>query len=118
MAGRVLTRKFASGLFDSPLTPPSNEASLVAKESADVLAHEAAAQGLVLLQNNGVLPLKLNATPRIAVIGPLVVCQLSASEDSSGWFAKVGCSLFDMSARFSVPQWGATPSVISRLHMK
>lgn len=90
LAGRVLTRKFASGLFDAPLAPPP-PATTGASDSADALAREAAAQGLVLLQNSGLLPLSLKAAPSIAVIGPLAVCALSASQDSSGWFEQV-CS--------------------------
>lgn len=63
------------------------------RDSGDALALEAAEQGVVLLQNNGsLLPLTVKPTPRIAVIGPLVVCELSATQDSSGWFAQYGTS--------------------------
>ena len=72
-ARRFLTMKFNAGLFDNPwpdlaLARTSNGAEGVA------LALEAAEKSLVLLKNDGVLPLALpaagGAKPTIAVIGP------------------------------------------------
>jgi beta-glucosidase-like glycosyl hydrolase len=96
LAGRVLTRKFASGLFDAPLTAAPAEAAR--STDASELALEAATQGAVLLQNTGnLLPLKLPKS-RIAVIGPHVVCKLSATEDSSDWYVGTSLSQNDASA--------------------
>ena len=70
---RFLTMKFNAGLFDNPwpdlaLAKQSNGPEGVA------LARKAAAQSLVLLKNDGVLPLALpdagGTKPTIAVIGP------------------------------------------------
>jgi beta-glucosidase len=70
---RFLTMKFNAGLFDDPwpdlaLAKTSNGAEGVS------LALKAAEKSLVLLKNDGVLPLALpsegNAKPTIAVIGP------------------------------------------------
>ncbi|MEH7009834.1 glycoside hydrolase family 3 N-terminal domain-containing protein [Neobacillus niacini] len=63
---RVLTLKFKMGLFDNPYveTKPSQN-----KEQAKKINLESARQSIVLLKNEGILPLK-NDTKKIAVIGP------------------------------------------------
>ncbi|HQV01479.1 MAG TPA: glycoside hydrolase family 3 N-terminal domain-containing protein, partial [Bacteroidia bacterium] len=61
---RVLTAKFELGLFDNiteATIPPSHP------KDADTLAFEAAVKSLVLLQNNGILP--LTQKQKVAVIG-------------------------------------------------
>jgi beta-glucosidase len=80
----VLTQKFAAGLFDAPLAPEAWLARLDAPP-ARALAYEAASQSIVLLQNNGVLPLDLSKQPRLALIGPHMVCKVGqeAGEGSS-----------------------------------
>ncbi|NYE03489.1 beta-glucosidase [Bacillus niacini] len=63
---RVLTLKFKMGLFDQPFAeaqPPQN------KEAADRINLESARQSIVLLKNNGILPLN-KGIKKIAVIGP------------------------------------------------
>jgi beta-glucosidase len=60
---RVLRSMFAADLFDDP---PKLEPIDVA--AGDAVAREAAAAGIVLLKNDGVLPL-LRDTQRVAVIG-------------------------------------------------
>ncbi|MEM9172877.1 MAG: glycoside hydrolase family 3 N-terminal domain-containing protein [Pseudomonadota bacterium] len=70
-AARVLTLKFALGLFDAPLTdvyavaPP-------APEAAAEVAQAAARDSVVLLKNDaGMLPLDSSMIRSLAVIGPL-----------------------------------------------
>lgn len=69
-ARRVLTAKFALGLFDQPRTDPT----LVKQLNSDAhqaLALRAAEEGTVMLINNGILPLWRSKPPgKIAVVGP------------------------------------------------
>ena len=78
---RSLTLKFRLGLFDDPFARGCDEAverteQLTATNRA--LAREAVRQGVVLLENDGVLPLVRSA--KIAVTGPLA----SAPHDQLG----------------------------------
>ena len=65
---RVLTLKFELGLFENPYrdTEKAKEAILT-KENRD-LAYEVAKRSVVLLKNNGVLPISEDS--RIALVGP------------------------------------------------
>ncbi len=66
---RVLRQKIELGLFERPYVDPDRAAATGhAKEHQD-LAYRAAREGIVLLKNNGVLPLRKNVRA-IAVIGP------------------------------------------------
>ena len=65
---RVLRYKFASGLFDHPYVDPGAVASKVRTPEHIKLAKQAALESVILLKNDGVLPLDRSA--RIAVIGP------------------------------------------------
>jgi beta-glucosidase len=64
---RVLEQKFELGLFDRPFPEPPVTPALV--EDDRVLARELARRSLVLLENDGILPLRANLRS-IAVIGP------------------------------------------------
>jgi len=67
---RTLRLKFRLGLFDSPyVTPPSNTQIEQLEAAERELATELARESIVLLENDGILPLRPGA--RIAVIGPL-----------------------------------------------
>ena len=66
---RVLRVKFRLGLFENPYTPESPEASRFFLPEAMETASQLAAESMVLLKNNGVLPLR--DVSRIAVVGPL-----------------------------------------------
>jgi len=59
-------------MFDPPQSVPYNNVTLANVTSPDnlALAAEAAAAGLVLLKNDGVLPVSVSALTRVAVIGP------------------------------------------------
>lgn len=65
-AGRVLKIKFDLGLFDNPYIPEDG-IQVRTPENIEV-AHKAALEGVTLLENDGILPLKKNI--KVAVIGP------------------------------------------------
>jgi beta-glucosidase len=69
--GRVLRMKFRLGLFERPFVDPPSAAllSALADDEARV-ARELACRSLVLLENDGVLPLR-NDVAGVAVIGPI-----------------------------------------------
>ena len=66
---RVLLMKYDKGLFENPYLDEENITTLVDSDSHKELSKEVARQGIVLLKNNGVLPLH-NDLSHIAVIGP------------------------------------------------
>jgi len=69
---RLLTLKFRAGLFEHPFADADRAVALTNNAEARALALRAAQRSLILLKNDGTLPLKLSgsATPLIAVIGP------------------------------------------------
>lgn len=68
---RILTLKFDLGLFENPRMPDSELIeSVIAAPAHTALNLEVARRSLVLLRNDGTLPLA-TSTKRIAVIGPL-----------------------------------------------
>ncbi|MBK8883840.1 MAG: glycoside hydrolase family 3 C-terminal domain-containing protein [Bacteroidales bacterium] len=67
---RILTQKFRLGLFENPYSDPDYADSIVHNEKHQLLALQAAREGIVLLKNeNKLLPLKKEIRS-IAVIGP------------------------------------------------
>lgn len=65
----VLRLKFRMGLFENPYVSPDQAKQVVRSKVHKTLAREVAREGIVLLKNEGVLPLKKNIG-NIAVIGP------------------------------------------------
>lgn len=65
-AGKILTAKFALGLFENPV--PEVRSSIEGADEHRKTALEAARQGIVLLKNDGVLP--LGKPRRIFIVGP------------------------------------------------
>lgn len=66
---RMLTLKFRAGLFENPW-PRKDFAAITGNDEARALALRAAHRSIVLLSNDGILPLVPGAHPRVAVIGP------------------------------------------------
>ena len=65
---RVLTSKFRLGLFDAPSVDPAGVGAHTRTAPQRELAHRVAVDSLVLLRNDGALPLRNPAS--LAVIGP------------------------------------------------
>lgn len=66
---RVLRVKFQLGLFDNPYTPTSKSSERFLKSESMQIASQMASESMVLLKNNGILPLK--GVGKIAVMGPM-----------------------------------------------
>ena len=66
---RVLTMKYVAGLFEKPFMEENGESCFFCEEHMQT-AREAAKRSIVLLENDGVLPLK-DSVKRIALVGPL-----------------------------------------------
>ncbi|GAK53986.1 beta-glucosidase [Candidatus Moduliflexus flocculans] len=68
---RLLALKFRMGLFENPRRPDAERTAIVIGSAEHRAVNlEAARQSLVLLQNNGLLPLDVKQLTSIAVIGP------------------------------------------------
>jgi beta-glucosidase len=67
---RMLRLKFMAGLFENPYADAKYAASITGNAEARALAAEAARKSVVLLKNDGVLPLNAAALKTLAVIGP------------------------------------------------
>ena len=68
IVSRIVTEKFRLGLFEQPY---ADEGAIRLQAPATVaVAGEVARQSIVVLENNGVLPLDSKGTQKIALIGP------------------------------------------------
>ena len=68
---RLLALKFRMGLFENPRRPDLAKAAVeVARPDHRAAVLDAARQSLVLLQNNGLLPLDPTKVTSVAVVGP------------------------------------------------
>lgn len=66
---RVLTTKFTIGLMDQPFADPAAADEIVRCDEHKALSLEAARQSIILLKNNGILPLNREKVKKIAVFG-------------------------------------------------
>lgn len=68
---RVLRAKLRLGLFEHPITavPDDEVAKYINTDANKELSRQLDAESIVLLENNGVLPLQRDA--KVAVIGPM-----------------------------------------------
>lgn len=67
---RMLRLKFMAGLFENPYADAKYATSITGNAEARALAAEAARKSVVLLKNDGALPLNAAALKTLAVIGP------------------------------------------------
>jgi len=67
---RMLELKFAAGLFDEVYADADYAERITDNAEARALALKAAQKAIILLNNDGVLPLELGKLNRIAVVGP------------------------------------------------
>ncbi|MEN6454178.1 MAG: glycoside hydrolase family 3 N-terminal domain-containing protein [Prolixibacteraceae bacterium] len=68
---RVLQVKFASGLFDKPVSEAVDETTIIHSKESVSLAREIAAESIILLKNDyNLLPLSAGKQKSIALIGP------------------------------------------------
>ncbi len=67
---RILRAKFLLGLFDNPYADPEEAERVTNCAEHRLLAYRAAVQSLVLLKNEGLLPLDRTRLRTLAVIGP------------------------------------------------
>src|SRR5262245_33061497 len=67
---RMLRMKFLAGLFEQPFADGDYADAITDNAEARALAEEAARKSVVLLKNNGALPLDASRLRRLAVIGP------------------------------------------------
>ncbi|MFA0439943.1 glycoside hydrolase family 3 N-terminal domain-containing protein [Vibrio sp. 10N.286.49.B1] len=70
---RILTKKFELGLFERPYCPLPTE--LLSNETSKSLAYKVASESIVLLKNDGTLPLERNN--KVAIIGATTDDQLA-----------------------------------------
>jgi len=68
IVGRVLTEKFRLGLFENPYA--DEDAICLRTPEGIETAKEVARQAIVLMENNGILPMTPAKVSRLAVIGP------------------------------------------------
>ncbi|WP_300380816.1 glycoside hydrolase family 3 N-terminal domain-containing protein [Henriciella sp.] len=67
---RMLEIKFLSGMFEDPYADAEYAVEVTDNAEARALAEEAARKSVVLLKNDGMLPLDKNGLGTLAVIGP------------------------------------------------
>lgn len=66
---KILTAKFKLGLFENPYTDTEQTSKSVFTEKHRATAYEAAVKSVVLLTNDGILPLDASKSMRVLVTG-------------------------------------------------
>ncbi|TLS45858.1 glycosyl hydrolase [Streptomyces montanus] len=112
---RVLTQKCEAGLLDPDWAPPGPSSDLVSSDPVDfdppamrALAGQLAQESVVLLANDGILPLAASEARRIAVLGP-------HADDPA---AMLGCYTFPRHVLLDhpeVPMGVAVPTLLEAL---
>lgn len=67
---RVLALKFEAGLFENPYVDPAKASAVLTDPAGPELALRTAHKSLILLKNDGILPLDPAKPTKIALIGP------------------------------------------------
>ena len=84
IVSRVLRVKFELGLFENPYTDENHWEEVIRCEKHRAVSHTVAQKSMVLLKNNGILPLR-NLTS-VALIGPCSASQKIGSYSSNPQF--------------------------------
>ena len=84
---RVLTAKFAIGLMDQPFADPAAADALVRCDDHKKIALESARRTIILLKNDGLLPLKKEKIKKLGVFGA-GANKLPVGENYSGPFKR------------------------------
>ncbi len=87
---RILTLKFELGLFENPRLPRADLAGIVGNAAHAELNLVVARRSIVLLENDGVLPLSAARSTRVAVVGPLADDAQTQLGDWAGGSGQVG----------------------------
>ena len=87
---RILTLKFELGLFENPRLPAADLESTVGNAAHAELNREVARRSIVLLENDGLLPLTAARPTRIAVVGPLADAAQTQLGDWAGGSGQAG----------------------------
>jgi beta-glucosidase len=92
---RILTVKFALGLFDHPFGDPSKVSEVVRSPAHVALSKKVAEESAILLENkNHILPLDLSRYKSIAVVGPNSDFAVFGDYSWAGRDSSQGVSLF------------------------
>ena len=92
---RVLKTKFRLGLFDTPSDYQKYSMSDVHSTPHIALAKEIADESVILLENNGILPLDISKYKSVAVIGPNVDYPVMGDYSWVGNDNEIGVTLLD-----------------------